>query len=70
MSDYNYETIKASVMQWYEKVFELKYDGGYMHGDIEIKLEDDMIKVIISGNVNCSFKAEYAFIQKITPYKN
>ena len=52
------------------ELFELKYDGGYMHGDIEIKLEDDMIKVIISGNVNCSFKAEYAFIQKITPYKN
>ena len=49
--------------------FKLEINSGYMYGDIEIKLEDDMIQVIISGNVNCSFKAEYAFIQKITSYK-
>lgn len=49
--------------------FKLEINSGYMYGDIEIKLEDDMIQVIISGNVNCSFKAEYAFIQRITSYK-
>ena len=49
--------------------FKLEINSGYMYGDIEIELEDDMIEVIISGNVNCSYKAEYAFIQKITSYK-
>lgn len=49
--------------------FKLEINSGYMYGDIEIELEDDMIQVIISGNVNCSYKAEYAFIQKITSYK-
>lgn len=49
--------------------FKLEINSGYMYGDIEIELEDDMIQVIISGNVNCSYKAEYAFVQKITSYK-
>ena len=38
------------------ELFELKYDGGYMHGDIEIKLEDDMIK---ANSTNVIDKAEY-----------
>lgn len=66
MSDYNYETIKASVMQWYEKVLsELKNKDEIIlskNSDDALIIDFDFLNCIAQLSVTNSQYVPYQFV--------
>ena len=66
MSDYNYETIKASVMQWYEKVLcELKNKDEIIlskNSDDALVIDFDFLNCIAQLSVTNSQYVPYQFV--------